>query len=80
MSPHLTQPCDVALVRALIWGLYPDEVEGFVNFNMFIFFLVDLSHGLRGATPFPRLGSAVDHGRVTAWYHIMPLAGFKLRT
>ena len=29
MPPHLVQPCFVALGWALIWGLYPDEFEGF---------------------------------------------------
>ena len=28
---HLAQPCYVALGQALIWGLYPDWFEGFVN-------------------------------------------------
>ena len=31
MPPHLAQPWYVALGQALIWVLYPDEVEGFVN-------------------------------------------------
>ena len=28
---HLAQPCYVALWQTLIWGLYPNEVVGFVN-------------------------------------------------
>ena len=36
VPPHLAQPCYVALGRALIWGLYPDEVEGFVNCVLFL--------------------------------------------
>ena len=49
VPPHLVQPCYVALGWALLWGLYSDEVEGFVNW-----------------VPLPRLGPALDRGRVTA--------------
>ena len=31
VPPHLVQPCYLALGRALIWGLYPNWFEGFVN-------------------------------------------------
>ena len=31
VPPHLAQPCYVTLGRALIWCLYPNWFEGFVN-------------------------------------------------
>ena len=31
VPPDLAQPCQLALGQALIWGLYPDWFEDFVN-------------------------------------------------
>ena len=74
VPPHLAQPCNVALGRTLIWGLYPDEVEGSIPMPVLAvntFLAVNMLHGLQ---------PCIYKNNYAVYIVCHPLPGFKVWT